>query len=230
MVPAATAFLVLDLSSLAAAIRAGRAGGLHLAFLARSAPVGLACVFYGLIIIGYLRRGPASATSGSLGGCVAAVAGTLLPLALPLLPGTAPGVPRAMVAGLLGLAGMAWAIWALSALGRNLSVLAQAREVADRGPYRLVRHPLYTGELACALGIAIGRGSAAAAGSWLACCALQTYRARQEELLLRQVLPAYRGYAGRTPALLPGIGPLRAQRYVAGGGGGPGEPVGDQRR
>ena len=50
-------------------------------------------------------------------------------------------------ADVLLLAGTAWSVWSLRFLGRNVSVLAQARDVVDRGPYRWVRHPLYAGEI-----------------------------------------------------------------------------------
>lgn len=241
MVPAATAIILLDLRSLAGVLASGcpavRGCDPALTALAKSVPIALACLFYALIGFGYLRRGPARATSGSLAGAAAAVAGTVTPLALPLLPGTPPGDARAAAAGALGLAGLAWAIWSLRTLDRNLSVLAQAREVVERGPYRLVRHPLYAGEMACALGVAIGRGTIAALSCWLACCALQAYRARTEERLLRRTLPGYSDYADHTPALLPVARPgrrrrcpgtgLSAGRAGAAGGGTASEPVGD---
>jgi len=85
------------------------------------------------------------------------------------------------------------------------SILAQARGVANRGPYRWVRHPLYTGELVSALGVALTVGSAAAMAVWLALCGLQIYRAAREEQLLLRALPEYRDYRRRTAALLPGI-------------------------
>jgi protein-S-isoprenylcysteine O-methyltransferase Ste14 len=93
----------------------------------------------------------------------------------------------------------------MHSLGTNLSILAQARGVADRGPYRWVRHPLYAGEIAASLGIAIAVGSVAAAGLWLTLCALQAYRALREEQVLLRALPGYRAYRARTAALLPGI-------------------------
>jgi protein-S-isoprenylcysteine O-methyltransferase Ste14 len=84
-------------------------------------------------------------------------------------------------------------------------VLAQAREVVQRGPYRWVRHPLYTGEIVSSLGLAVTVGTAAAAAVWLAICGLQVYRAVREEQVLLLALPAYAGYRSRTAALLPGV-------------------------
>jgi protein-S-isoprenylcysteine O-methyltransferase Ste14 len=84
-------------------------------------------------------------------------------------------------------------------------VLAQARGLADRGPYRWVRHPLYTGEIVSSLGLALLAGGAPAFAVWLGFCFLQAYRALREEQLLVAALPAYRGYQARTAALLPGL-------------------------
>jgi protein-S-isoprenylcysteine O-methyltransferase Ste14 len=86
-----------------------------------------------------------------------------------------------------------------------VSVLAQAREVVDSGPYRWVRHPLYMGEIVSSLGLALTLGGVAAIAAWLGLCALQVYRALREEQVLLLTLPGYRSYWSRTAALLPGI-------------------------
>jgi protein-S-isoprenylcysteine O-methyltransferase Ste14 len=164
-----------------------------------------ACAFYVLLIWSYLRRGPAVATSGSFSAHACAVLATLTPFALPLLQGTPPGPEWQLVADTLVLAGVTWSVWSMHSLGTNLSVIAQAREVASRGPYRWVRHPLYAGEIVSSLGLAIAAWSPAAIGLWLALCAMQGYRALREEQVLLQALPAYRTYRARTAALLPGI-------------------------
>jgi protein-S-isoprenylcysteine O-methyltransferase Ste14 len=163
----------------------------------------LACAFYALIIWNYLRRGPAVATSGSIAAGLAAVAATLAPTLLPLLHGAPPGQARQATADMLLFLGSAWSVWSLRYLGKNLSVLAQARAVSDRGPYRIVRHPLYTGEIVSTLGIVLVTGKLAAFALWLALVALQVCRAMAEEKVLLAALPGYREYRARTPALLP---------------------------
>jgi protein-S-isoprenylcysteine O-methyltransferase Ste14 len=165
----------------------------------------LVCAFYAVIIWCYLRRGPAVATSQSVTAHAAALIATFVPFIFPLLPGQRPGAAQQLAADALLAAGTAWAVWSLVFLGRNLSILAQARGVANRGPYRWVRHPLYTGELVSALGVALTVGSAAAMAVWLALCGLQAYRAAREEQVLLRALPEYRDYRRRTAALLPGI-------------------------
>ena len=196
MVPVAAAMLVFDVL----ALTHGSGGG-----AVRWAGAALVCAFYALIIWCYLRRGRAVATSGYVTGYAAAVAATFLPLALPLLHGAPPAAGQRNVGYLLVLAGTCWAVWSVWFLGRSISVIAQAREVVDRGPYRLVRHPLYVGELVSTLGVAIVAGTVWALCAWVALCLLEAYRALREEQVLLQALPGYRAYRARTAALLPGI-------------------------
>jgi protein-S-isoprenylcysteine O-methyltransferase Ste14 len=199
MVPAAAVILLADVSAL------GRGGALGAPGVLRLIGEVLVISFYVLMIWCYLRRGPAVATSSSVTAHAAAVAATWLPFVLPLLHGAPPGPVRQGISDLLLMCGMAWAVWSLHVLGRNVSVLAQARDMVDRGPYRWVRHPLYTGEIVSTLGIAIGANSLAAVAVWLVLCGLQVYRALREEQVLLQALPGYRDYRSRTAALLPGL-------------------------
>lgn len=196
MVPAAVIMLLLDMIALT------RGDVLDPLRLFRTAAI---CAFYALIIWCYLRRAPAIATSGSVTAYAAAVTATLIPFAFPLLPAGLPGAGQQFAGDALLLAGTAWAVWSLRFLGRNLSVLAQARDVVDRGPYRLVRHPLYAGEIVSGLGLALCVGTVAAFAVWLALCGLQAYRAVREEQVLLDALPGYRSYRARTAALLPGL-------------------------
>ncbi|HEY6276051.1 MAG TPA: methyltransferase [Streptosporangiaceae bacterium] len=199
VLPVVTLLLVSDLVHLAH--RGGQGATGPLGWLTAI----LICAFYAIVIWCYLRRGPAVATSRSATAHAAAVVATVTPFVFPLLPGQRPGPGQQLAADLLLAAGTAWAVWSLVFLGRNLSIIAQARAVADHGPYRWVRHPLYTGELISALGLALIAASAAAVAVWLALCALQVYRAVREEQVLLRTLPEYRDYRRRTAALLPGI-------------------------
>jgi protein-S-isoprenylcysteine O-methyltransferase Ste14 len=199
MVPAALVMLVVDVHAQFAAV-AATAGG-----ILRGLSAALVCAFYTLIIWSYLRRGPAVATTRSLTASAVAILATFTPFAFPLLAGSAPGTTRQLAADALLVAGTAWSVWSLRCLGKNLSVIAQARGVADRGPYRLVRHPLYTGEIVSALGLALAAGTGAAAALWVALVGMQAYRALREEQVLLDALPGYREYRKSTAALLPGL-------------------------
>jgi protein-S-isoprenylcysteine O-methyltransferase Ste14 len=198
MVPAATTLLVFDVIALAHLAASGHG-------IVRWPGALLTAAFYVLVIWYYLRRGPARATTNSVTARAVAVVATWAAFIIPLLHGAPPGQVQQGVSDVLLLAGTAWAVWSLRFLGRNLSVIAQAREVADRGPYRWVRHPLYTGEIVSSLGLSLAAHSLAAIAVWLGFCALQAYRAVREEQLLLAVLPGYGAYRIRTAALLPGI-------------------------
>ncbi|HUZ54808.1 MAG TPA: isoprenylcysteine carboxylmethyltransferase family protein [Streptosporangiaceae bacterium] len=200
MVPLATLALLLDVHAVLRGAGQASATG-----VLRWLNAILLCAFYALIIWCYLRRGPAVATSGLTLASVVAVIATFAPFPFPLLHHTPPGLALQVAADVLIVAGTSWAVWALRSLGRNLSVIAQARDVAERGPYRLVRHPLYLGEMVSLLGLALASASAAAFAAWAAFVAMQVYRARREEEVLLAALPGYQAYRARTAALLPGV-------------------------
>jgi protein-S-isoprenylcysteine O-methyltransferase Ste14 len=128
-------------------------------------------------------------------------------LALLLATGVAPVAerghwPAAPVAAgvILLVSGAAWAIAAVRTLGRSLSALPQPRrdaELITSGPYRLVRHPIYTGMIAIAAGWSLALSSWAA----LALAALLAIwldaKSRREEALLRGRYTGYDAYARR---------------------------------
>ena len=201
MVPVLGLILVADGYSLGH----GGASASSTAGVLRSLGALLVLAFYALVIWCYLRRSPAVATSGSVTAHAAALIATWVPFAPPLVRGPPPGPVSQAVADVLVVCGMAWAVWSLRFLGRNVSVLAQARDVVDRGPYRWVRHPLYAGEIVSALGVAMAANSYPALALWILLCGLQAYRALREEQVLLEALPSYRSYRSRTAALLPGV-------------------------
>jgi protein-S-isoprenylcysteine O-methyltransferase Ste14 len=161
--------------------------------------------FYVLIIRAYLGRGPAVATNRSLLPNVAAVVGTVLPTAVILLHPRDEGAARHVVADLLLIGGLLWSLWSLRALGRSLSLIAQARRLVETGPYRWIRHPLYIGEIVSTAGIALSVGTFPAFALVLLLIALQLYRAICEESVLRASFPEYRAYCERTSRIVPGI-------------------------
>jgi protein-S-isoprenylcysteine O-methyltransferase len=69
--------------------------------------------------------------------------------------------PLAFAALGIVLCGVAFAIWARLTLGENWSAapsIQQDHALILRGPYRIVRHPIYTGILIALLGSALQRG------------------------------------------------------------------------
>ncbi len=93
------------------------------------------------------------------------------------------------------------------ALARNWSAsvaLQEGHELVMRGPYRFVRHPIYTGFLLMLLGTALGRGTAQPFAIVLILVVVHVWKLRAEEALLAQHFPqAYPDYKARTKALIP---------------------------
>jgi len=147
-----------------------------------------------------LRRGR------SVVGVAAALIAQLAFLLIGLVAGSS-GSGALLVAGDLMLgAGLLFAIASVAFLGRCFGVLPDVRGLVTRGPYRLVRHPLYLGELTAALGIVVGAQRwAPALAAWLVCLGLQLVRTRYEERSLRAEFPEYAPYADRTKRLIPGL-------------------------
>jgi protein-S-isoprenylcysteine O-methyltransferase Ste14 len=183
-------------------VRDGGPGGQVLLELSSSL---LTIAFCALVVAAYLRRGPATATDRSPAAWVAAPLATCLPFVLPALPVTVGGTGRSALAFALVLGGTAWSVWAVRHLATNLSVVPQARGLVDSGPYRLVRHPLYLGEIVAVSGFAVRAGHWSHGLLVVALLALQLYRASREERLLRAVVPGYAGYADRTWRIVPGV-------------------------
>ncbi len=163
----------------------------------------LTLAFCALVVVAYLRRGPAGATDRSPVVWLAAPAATCLPLVIPALP-TQPGGPsRSLLALALILVGAGWSAWSMRHLSTCLSVVPQARRLIDTGPYRFVRHPLYLGEVVTVIGFAVRGGHWSHGLVVLLLLALQLYRASREEALLAAQVPGYASYIGRTRRIIP---------------------------
>jgi len=115
------------------------------------------------------------------------------------------------VVGIVFMAlGIGLRAWAVIALGRNFTVYVQVRDqqpVVERGPYRLLRHPSYTGLLLVCLGIGL------ALGNWLALIivvvvptAVIVFRIRVEErALLAGIGEPYRRFMATRKRLIPWV-------------------------
>src|SRR5204863_7942272 len=70
------------------------------------------------------------------------------------------GSTATLVAGeVLAVASCAWLLASVLALGRCFGVLPEARGLVTRGAYRVVRHPVYLGEIAACAGLALAAPS-----------------------------------------------------------------------
>lgn len=104
------------------------------------------------------------------------------------------------------LLGLALAIWARIYLGRNWGMPMSRKaepELVTSGPYRFVRHPIYTGIILAMLGSAIGQ-SLFWAVLLVVFAPYFVYCARREEELIREQFPAqYPQYMQRTKMIVP---------------------------
>lgn len=177
----------------------------------------VAIVAYLLLAIALRRRslrlrGPSLRRIGG----AAALLPYLVPvpyLVIALRPGPELPFPEAVRwAGLaLVLAGIAFSMWAALTLGRHFDMeveLHTGHEVVRRGPYAVVRHPVYSGLALHLIGASLATGSLILlAGTILAALPALYVRARIEERLLRAELgSAYDDYAREVGMLVPLIG------------------------
>jgi protein-S-isoprenylcysteine O-methyltransferase Ste14 len=106
------------------------------------------------------------------------------------------------------VAGPAFSFWSASTLGAHFDLDVEVHgghEIIDRGPYRIVRHPVYLGIAIHFVGACLATGNVLLIlGTVLATFPALYLRAAAEERLLRESLgPAYDAYARRVPMLVP---------------------------
>jgi protein-S-isoprenylcysteine O-methyltransferase Ste14 len=140
------------------------------------------------------RRSGARQDRGSLWGIVLAYVVALT--AAGYLAGTQPWARirlfpyQSYLAGVILMwAGMALRVWAVTVLGRffRITVMVQnEHRLVEEGPYRMLRHPAYTGSLITMIGIGL------AIGNWLSLLTMilvlllaYGYRIRVEEQALK---------------------------------------------
>jgi len=123
-----------------------------------------------------------------------------------------PSPPLVLVGAGLVLFALGWTIIAV-ALRENPFAVTVVRHqserqhtVVDTGIYRVVRHPMYAGNLLVNVGLSLWLGSYTAALFAAIPLGLLMVRIGLEERFLRRELPGYREYAARVPyRLLPGL-------------------------
>jgi protein-S-isoprenylcysteine O-methyltransferase Ste14 len=108
----------------------------------------------------------------------------------------------------LATAGFAFAWWARIHLGRLWSGFVTRKaghRIVDTGPYRLVRHPIYTGIDTAALALLVVKATPLAIAGFVLIVWGYWIKARIEERFLREELgtEAYNVYAQRVPMLVP---------------------------
>ena len=126
------------------------------------------------------------------------------PLNLNVVPHLA---AMAWTAAILCAIGLAFAIWARVTLGSNWSgvvTLKEGHELVERGPYRFVRHPIYTGILTMFFATALAQGHLSGfAGTLLMFASFWIKLRDEEKLMLRQFDERYTEYQQRVKRISP---------------------------
>jgi protein-S-isoprenylcysteine O-methyltransferase Ste14 len=109
---------------------------------------------------------------------------------------------------LLVLLGLLFAAWARWHLGRNWSGTVTVKEdhtLIKSGPYRLVRHPIYSGIALALFGTALADGAAYGFIATALILAGFVLRIQLEEARMRDTFPEYVDYCRHTARLIPGV-------------------------
>jgi len=121
---------------------------------------------------------------------------------------TATAVTGSVAVALTAL-GFALTLWARYILGSNWSgnvTIKVAHELIRTGPYRFVRHPIYTGIIVAAAGTAIAldqtRGLIALALLWLG---FNIKRLKEEQFMRQTFGEQYAAYSESTGAIFPSL-------------------------
>jgi len=129
----------------------------------------------------------------------------LLPLALQrrILP---PGALVPTLGIVLIAAGLGFTVWARRHLGRNWSsqvVVKEDHALIRTGPYRRLRHPIYTGLLLAFLGTAMIIGEVRAFLAFILLLTSFAIKSQAEEARMKETFPEYEQYRRETSALIP---------------------------
>jgi protein-S-isoprenylcysteine O-methyltransferase Ste14 len=122
----------------------------------------------------------------------------------------APGKPIVLLSpgSFVSAAGAALLVSAATNLGSSLSPLpepVQGGAFVERGAYRLIRHPIYSGVILGAFGFAAATQSWSRCALALALAVMLDAKARNEEQRLSARFPEYAAYAQRTKRFVPGL-------------------------
>lgn len=141
------------------------------------------------------------------------IAGVLF--AAPSMPGwlgagwAQQSLPLFWVGALLVAAGLLFSVWARTVLGGNWSgtvTIKQDHNIIRAGPYRLIRHPIYTGLLVAFIGSALARPQWRGVLAVVIAAAALWRKLRMEERWLATAFGApYEDYRKTTWALIPYI-------------------------
>ncbi len=156
-----------------------------------------------LIAIGYARRSPAVALPATAAEIVLPAIGGPLPLAMTLGDVTVRGLPGEWNLLIVMLVGNLVAASGYLYLGGSYGLFVAARPLRTKGPYAMIRHPIYLGQMIATLAVVALRWSPRNLAIWALFVAVQATRATLEERKLAACWPAYAEYRLKTWRFLP---------------------------
>ena len=168
-------------------------------------PLSFGLALYNALLIVVLALRDAPTQTCTRRGMALGLAGALLPF-VSVVPNAVvervPDGPLAPVGLAVQVVALIWMIASVAALGRSFGIAPADRGLVAAGPYRVVRHPLYLGELVFYAGVCGARPSVLHITLWAALACVQVARLRAEECSIRR----YDEYAQVVPwRLVPGL-------------------------
>jgi protein-S-isoprenylcysteine O-methyltransferase Ste14 len=129
-----------------------------------------------------------------------------------------------LVAGLIvSGVGLGLFLSAMRSLGQQYTPGHVARlptEIVTRGPYRYIRHPVYTANLLMTTGVFLASGSIWVGLNFAVLCVYYFFAIRSEERSISARFPEYRDYMARTGRLFP-----RPRSFFAAGAASEAAPI-----
>ena len=167
----------------------------------------LTVAFFAFLVAIYAIRSKAIAKDHNPVAVVAALTGSFVLYGLFLIPGQGRSTNVwVLAASDLCLAfGMILALYSLTYLGKRFSIVPEARGLVTSGPYQLVRHPIYLGEIIAGVGLVLPTLFSLHILLFAVFLGAQIARTIFEERILRATYPQYEAYAAHTRRLIPFI-------------------------
>src|SRR5213080_739501 len=111
-------------------------------------------IFYMLLALLIMTRSPAKAHADGLLPRMAAFVGSYMPWTITFFGKTDEALPN-LASTACVLVGTIMMLVTIRHLGRSFSLVPQARNVVQTGPYRWIKHPLYLAEEIAVLGVVL---------------------------------------------------------------------------